>query len=102
MLNKKHNLKSRKTEIRKRDLKGKARQETINKKRLMKKINWSFKIFIVFFSENKSNKERKMKKKTKIRIKKKAKRKTIRKKIKTRARERQRKRNRKRGRQKKA
>ena len=37
MLNKKHNLKSGETKIRKRDLKGKTRQETRKKKKKTRK-----------------------------------------------------------------
>ena len=63
MLNKKkHNLKSGETKIRKRDLKGKTRKETIKKKkRLMKQINCNFKFSCCSFQKNKSKEEGKMK-----------------------------------------
>ena len=57
MLNKKHNLKSgKKTKIRKRDLKGKTRQETIKREKIDEK-KVQFKIFMLFFSENKGKEE---------------------------------------------
>ena len=104
MLNKKHNLKSgKKTKIRKRDLKGKTRQETIKREKIDEKIKLQFKMFMLFFSENKSKEERNMKRdKNKKQKESKKERQEGRKKDKSkRERERQRKRNRKRGRSKK-
>ena len=79
MLNKQHNLKSGKTKIRKRDLKGKTRQETIIKEKLLMKNELQFNVFMLFFSENKGKEERTMKKRQKQETKRKQKRKQKRK-----------------------
>ena len=101
MLNKKHNSKSGKTKIRKRDFKEKTRQETQKREHFDEEKKFQFNIFMLFFSRNKSTEDR-TKKETKTRKKKKAKkeRQEGRKKDKSKT-ERQRKRKWKRGRPKK-
>ena len=96
MLNKKRNSKSGKTKIRKKDLKGKARQETKTRERIDKKL--CNRIFLMlFFSWNKKPRRKKTKKETKTRNQKKAKKEKTRRKEgrKKRTRERERDRERK-------
>ena len=75
MLNKKHSLKSgKKTKIRKGDWKEKARQETKRKRKYFrKKYKLQLKLFMLFFSWNKSKEERYMKKRQKQETKRKQK-----------------------------
>ena len=62
MLNKKTQLKIRKkTKIRKRDLKGKTRQETIKKRKIDEKINCNLKFSCCSFQKTKAKKKEKWK-----------------------------------------
>ena len=92
MLNKKHNLKSGKAKIRKRDWKEKQDRKPPKKKIDEKKLQ--FNVLMLFLSWNKSKEERKGKKQRKTRNKKKAQKKDKKDKIKKRTREREEKRER--------
>ena len=80
MLNKKHNSKSGKTKIRKRDFKEKTRQETQKREHFDEEKKFQFNIFMLFFSRNKSTEDRTKKRDKNKKEKESQKRKTRRKK----------------------